>query len=145
MNGYVYAPVGNATHYHTLAVHPYWAAYLQKSAIVGSHIFYRWAGNAGEASAFHQQYGGLEPAPELWQAEASSGVTIHRGLTPDEGSTTVKWREEVALDDGKVTIHRGSGESQPEPVLPVQPHHEAVREAGDFGVKVHSGTPPSAG
>jgi spore germination cell wall hydrolase CwlJ-like protein len=152
LNGYVYAPVGNATHYHTLAVHPYWASHLQKSAIVGAHIFYRWAGNAGEASAFHQQYGGLEPAPELWQAEASTGVTIHRGLTPDaavspgQEPAAVKWREEVALDDGKVTIHRSSGDSQQQqPALEAQPHHEIAREAGDFGVKVHSGTPPSAG
>ena len=81
----------------------------------------------------------------MWQAEASSGVTIHRGLAPDAEPATVKWREEVALDDGKVTIHRSSGESQQEPILPVQPHLEAVREAGNFGVKVHNGTPPSAG
>jgi spore germination cell wall hydrolase CwlJ-like protein len=146
LNGYVYAPVGNATHYHTLAVHPYWAAYLQKSAIVGSHIFYRWAGSAGEASAFRQQYGGLEPAPALWQSEAASGVTIHRGTTPDEQpAAEVKWREEVALDDGKVTIHRSNGDAQQQFAIEPQPHHEAVREASEFGVRVHSGTPPAIG
>jgi spore germination cell wall hydrolase CwlJ-like protein len=145
LSGYVVASVGNATHYHTTAIRPYWAAYLHKSAIVGSHIFYRWAGNAGEASAFRQHYGGLEPAPALWESEAVSGVTIHRGTTPDETTPDTKVREEIALDEGTVTIHRIGSEARPEPIIDVKPHHQVVREASDLGVKVHSGTPPAIG
>jgi hypothetical protein len=145
LDGYVFAPVGNATHYHTTAIRPYWASHLHKSAIVGAHIFYRWAGNAGEASAFRQNYGGLEPAPALWQSEAASGVTVHRGTTLEEQTPETKWREEIALDDGTVTIHRGGSEPRPEPVIEVKPRHQAVREASQFGVKLHSGAPPAIG
>ena len=34
------APVGNATHYHTTAIHPYWAPSLAKVTTIGAHIFY---------------------------------------------------------------------------------------------------------
>tara|TARA_R110000868_G_scaffold155630_3_gene382061 strand:+ start:2848 stop:3930 length:1083 start_codon:yes stop_codon:yes gene_type:complete len=59
--GYVYAPVGWATHYHTNYVAPYWAPTLAKAAIVGAHIFYRWPGGAGRPSAFSSRYAGIEP------------------------------------------------------------------------------------
>ena len=59
--GYVYAPVGNATHYHTNWIVPYWSASLVKSAIVGAHIFYRWSGGWGRPTAFTQDYSGREP------------------------------------------------------------------------------------
>ena len=39
--GYVYAPVGRATHYHTDWMVPYWRASLVKVATVDSHIFYQ--------------------------------------------------------------------------------------------------------
>ena len=39
--GYVYAPVGRATHYHTDWLVPYWRSSLVKVAIVHSHIFYQ--------------------------------------------------------------------------------------------------------
>ncbi|PTQ65695.1 cell wall hydrolase [Sphingomonas sp. PP-CE-3G-477] len=41
MNGYVYTPVGRATHYHTDWLVPYWRSSLVKVATVGSHIFYQ--------------------------------------------------------------------------------------------------------
>ena len=50
--GYVYAPVGWATHYHADYVVPTWASSLAKNAIVGAHIFYRWAGAWGQPRAF---------------------------------------------------------------------------------------------
>ena len=34
------APVGNATHYHTTAILPYWAPSLAKVTTIGAHIFY---------------------------------------------------------------------------------------------------------
>lgn len=61
--GAVYAPVGLATHYHTLAVSPFWAPSLTKTAIVGAHIFYRWPGGAGTPGAFRQAYASREPVP----------------------------------------------------------------------------------
>src|SRR5690349_5642728 len=60
MNGSVYAPVGYATHYHANYVVPVWAQTLSKNAIVGAHIFYRWAGAWGKPPAFAQHYSGHE-------------------------------------------------------------------------------------
>ena len=62
LGGYVYAPVGWATHYHANYVMPYWAPTLVKSANVGLHIFYRWRGGWGRPGAFVNHYAGAEPA-----------------------------------------------------------------------------------
>jgi len=62
LSGYVYAPVGWATHYHANYVVPYWASSLIKSANVGLHIFYRWRGGWGRPTAFASRYAGIEPA-----------------------------------------------------------------------------------
>ena len=68
--GYVYAPVGLATHYHTTAVHPYWAPSLTFLGTIGAHRFYRWAGAAGKPAAFTARYAGMEPLaaphPRTW-------------------------------------------------------------------------------
>ncbi|MBH5322233.1 cell wall hydrolase [Aurantiacibacter sediminis] len=63
LSGVVYARVGTATHYHTLAVSPYWAPSLETIGIIGAHIFYRWPGRAGQPDAFSARYAGAEPAP----------------------------------------------------------------------------------
>ncbi len=62
--GYVFAPVGYATHYHTLAVNPAWGPKLVKAAIIGAHIFYRMPSVAGTPAAFRTTYAGGEPPPE---------------------------------------------------------------------------------
>jgi spore germination cell wall hydrolase CwlJ-like protein len=59
--GAVYAPVGLATHYHADYVVPYWASSLAKNAVIGAHIFYRWAGSWGRPPAFSKRYAGKEP------------------------------------------------------------------------------------
>ncbi|MCB2065080.1 MAG: cell wall hydrolase [Erythrobacter sp.] len=59
--GYVYAPVGLSTHYHTLAVNPYWAPTLTRTTVIGAHVFYRLPGVAGERDAFAFAYRGGEP------------------------------------------------------------------------------------
>lgn len=61
LSGLVYAPVGLATHYHADYVVPYWASSLAKNAVVGAHIFYRWAGGWGQPAAFSMAYSGREP------------------------------------------------------------------------------------
>jgi spore germination cell wall hydrolase CwlJ-like protein len=61
--GHVFAPVGHATHYHTHAVVPFWAHKLAKSAVIGSHNFYRMQGAWGAPSAFTQRYARSEPSP----------------------------------------------------------------------------------
>ncbi|MEO0062463.1 MAG: hypothetical protein RLZZ08_1023 [Pseudomonadota bacterium] len=59
--GAVYQPVGLATHYHTVQVHPYWADSLDNVGTIGAHMFYRWRGKAGLKAAFNERYWGGEP------------------------------------------------------------------------------------
>jgi len=63
LTGYVYAPVGLATHYHTVAVHPYWAPSLHYLSTIGAHRFYSFNGPAGQSGAFRFAYLGGEPLP----------------------------------------------------------------------------------
>lgn len=59
--GYVHAPVGLATHYHTVQVNPYWAPSLHYLGTIGAHRFYSFNGAAGRPSAFRFAYFGGEP------------------------------------------------------------------------------------
>ncbi len=61
--GYVHAPAGLATNYHTLAVAPAWGKTLTPVGIYGAHIFYRLPGGAGAPKAFYDSYRGNEPTP----------------------------------------------------------------------------------
>ncbi|WP_240624725.1 cell wall hydrolase [Aurantiacibacter odishensis] len=81
--GSVYAPVGLSTHYHTLAVNPYWAPSLTRTTVIGAHVFYRWPGAAGQSAAFVFDYTGGEPQPgrattppSLAQAEGPDPVAL---------------------------------------------------------------------
>jgi spore germination cell wall hydrolase CwlJ-like protein len=61
LSGKVYAPVGWATHYHADYVLPTWASSMAKNAVLGAHLFYRWAGTWGKPAAFTDAYAGREP------------------------------------------------------------------------------------
>jgi spore germination cell wall hydrolase CwlJ-like protein len=60
--GKTFPGVGHSTHYHTHAVFPHWAPRLWKTAVIGSHNFYRLPGAGGLPQAFVQAYAGREPA-----------------------------------------------------------------------------------
>jgi hypothetical protein len=120
LSGSVFEPVGLATHYHTTAVRPWWAASLNRAITVGSHIFYRWRGAWGHPMAFKDRYVGGEPGA------ASSTVTVG-----DDGAEVVINKGPVvrvaALVEGvKVNIHRA--------------RPSALDGQGDTGVKVHRGS-----
>lgn len=97
--GYVFAPVGLATHFHTTAIHPWWASSMRRAVTVGAHIFYRWPGQWGNPMAFRRPYEGGEgglpgqtiaaaPSEETPDTEVVMGVTIHRSnvaLVPTSG------------------------------------------------------------
>ena len=74
--GAVYAPVGWATHYHANYVVPYWASTLAKNAIVGAHLFYRWAGGWGKPAAFRKAYGGREPSAAALRSLALAAEAV---------------------------------------------------------------------
>jgi hypothetical protein len=89
--GSVYGPVGLATHYHTTAIHPWWADSLKRAVTVGSHVFYRWRGEWGDPKSFRRPYLGVELArrreapagSETPRAPTAFGVTVHRGGAED--------------------------------------------------------------
>ena len=63
LSGYVFAPIGLATHYHAHYVSPSWAPSLNFLGTIGAHRFYSWKGKAGQSSAFASNYAGREPFP----------------------------------------------------------------------------------
>ncbi len=52
LNGFVMAEVGNATHFHTINVSPFWGPRMLRVAQVGLHVFYRFGGPSGAPGAF---------------------------------------------------------------------------------------------
>jgi hypothetical protein len=92
--GYVYAPVGWATHYHTNWVVPYWSSSLTKVANVGTHIFYRWEGNWGRRPAFRDAHAGAEPSlPKMG----------YLGFGPRPVQETLTAEQQATLAAGEIT------------------------------------------
>jgi spore germination cell wall hydrolase CwlJ-like protein len=89
LSGYVYDPVGYATHYHANYVVPYWASTLAKNAIVGAHIFYRWAGAWGQPAAFVKSYAGHEPNAVALRNAALAAEHVTAG-TPSSVAEAIK-------------------------------------------------------
>ena len=89
LGGYVYAPVGYATHYHANYVVPYWASTLAKNAVVGAHIFYRWAGGWGQPAAFVKAYAGREPDARGLRSAALAAVHMTAG-SPSSVAEAIK-------------------------------------------------------
>ena len=108
--GYVYAPVGWATHYHADYVVPTWASSLAKNAVVGAHIFYRWTGGWGRPAAFADSYAGHEPnaatlrkaalaAPHVTSAQSSLAAEIENipGAEPLKLTPSMRGDKRVAV------------------------------------------------
>ena len=122
--GGVYGPVGLATHYHTTAIRPWWAASLRRAVTVGSHIFYRWRGDWGDPKSFRRPYSGVELAQvRETQAEPAApaasepvrtafGVAIHHGEPPALGVER-KFGVRVHRSAGVASVRVHSGTAQP--------------------------------
>lgn len=112
LSGYVAAQVGQATHYHTLWVAPYWSPSLDKVANIGAHTFYRWKGVSGRPEAFNQPHRGSEPIVSMTvdqrlpteETDVFEGV----GTMPEAGP------EPVVLDPAPLAL-------SPVPVAPPPP------------------------
>jgi spore germination cell wall hydrolase CwlJ-like protein len=117
LNGYVYAPVGWATHYHANYVVPYWSSTLVKSANVGLHIFYRWRGGWGRPAAFISHYAGNEPAI-AWRGGFGQPL-------PSEIQTVAGARDAAAAEAAAAAAPSASVDSFQRAVLrryePIQP------------------------
>jgi spore germination cell wall hydrolase CwlJ-like protein len=80
LSGSVYAPIGWATHYHANYVVPYWASSMAKNAVVGAHLFYRWAGGWGQPAVFAKIYGGHEPSAAALRSAAMAAVHVTQAV-----------------------------------------------------------------
>jgi len=89
LNGAVAPEVGNATHYHANYVLPYWAPTLVKNAVVGAHIFYRWAGAWGQPASFTQRWNRHESDPKLLRSAALAAEARYAALQPADTSAQV--------------------------------------------------------
>lgn len=106
--GYVYAPAGLATHYHTVAVHPYWAPSLHYMLTIGAHRFYSFNGPAGQPATFHYAYLGGEPLPAPHRHDdTAAAVAASAALDPlaiqkayEEGLQRARAAELVANPGG---------------------------------------------
>ena len=89
LSGTVYAPVGWATHYHADYVLPTWASSLAKNAVLGAHLFYRWAGSWGQPAAFSDAYAGREPNAAALRTAALAAPHVTPS-TQDELAQAIK-------------------------------------------------------
>lgn len=112
--GYVFAPVGLATHYHTYAVTPAWNRKLIMTGMFGAHLFHRWSGWWGTAGAFRQAYAGGEPEPvphaRLMLASATAPLltlpTVPTAATPPIAAAPTAPTPVATIQDA----HQASGE-----------------------------------
>jgi hypothetical protein len=107
--GAVFAPAGWATHYHANYVVPYWASSLAKNAIVGAHIFYRWAGGWGRPASFGKRYSAREPNTQALKAaavaaEAAFAAQQAAGTTAEELAAAIPGAEVKKPEEGRLAI-----------------------------------------
>lgn len=141
--GYVYAPVGLATHYHTWAVHPAWADKLSFVGAIGAHRFYRWGGSAGRPVAFNAVYAGGEPVaaphPRSWtptSADVADPVALERAF--EEGRLAAL-RQQTSLTP--VAAASASFGQQPLPHATAPAYAPEVEQRGGDAVFKGDGLP----
>jgi spore germination cell wall hydrolase CwlJ-like protein len=83
LGGYVAKTVGEATHYHTNYVLPWWAPTVTKIAEVGTQIFYRWPGALGLPAAFNGRYAGGERVGGAAEARTAPNTPLMASTTQD--------------------------------------------------------------
>jgi hypothetical protein len=131
LNGFVYAPVGAATHYHADYVFPYWSMTLVKLRQIGAHIFYRLTGPAGTPAAFTGRYGGGElnlPASVLSGGDSRTpDAPTKLGVEPASLLPAPPQTKTVTLDTGgetrsyQVIIPQGTNAAVPGVIVPGAP------------------------
>lgn len=140
LSGVQMAEVGTATHYHADYVVPRWAYTLTKLEVVGTHIFYRFPGSAGEPVSFSQNWTRSERIPEIdWSRYSPEPVapvetpiedTWVPGLTvtPDETD-----RHAVSDVGGRLDTTKQWRLSIPDPVAAQESYRAAVEAQAETG------------
>ncbi len=82
LDGSVDHSVLEATHYHANYVLPWWASKLERLAVVGAHIFYRWPGTRGQLQSASRWQPEFKPGTALEpDGDAALAVTFAPGQT----------------------------------------------------------------
>jgi spore germination cell wall hydrolase CwlJ-like protein len=141
--GSVYAPVGQATHYHANYVVPYWASSLVKTSIEGAHIFYRWAGGWGRPAAFSDRWTALEGDPKALRFAA---LNAPRPVAPVKtAEATVEKLEEAGAKvihgkDGRVRMLFTPEAREAVEKVQVTPYVERVTASDNLRFALDGGT-----
>jgi spore germination cell wall hydrolase CwlJ-like protein len=104
LNGAVFAPVGLATHYHADYVVPYWASTMAKNAVIGAHLFYRWAGSWGKPAAFVQKYARQEPNSAALKATALAAFETRPAASQPQQVADIPGAEVEKAPPGRVSV-----------------------------------------
>jgi spore germination cell wall hydrolase CwlJ-like protein len=104
LGGAVFAPVGLATHYHADYVVPYWASTMAKNAVVGAHLFYRWAGSWGKPAAFAQKYARQEPNSGALKAAALAAYASRPASSQSQQVADIPGAEVEKAPPGRVSV-----------------------------------------
>ena len=136
LSGSVEPSVGLATHYHTVAIHPYWAPSLNYITTVGAHKFYRFKGRAGEPGTFRFAYAGGEPMAAPHARNPAADKAADPVLDP--AALQRSYDAGLAQAQGNVTPGQ-PGNPAPTPQRPAPPpvYSSDVRERG--GDRQYSG------
>lgn len=140
LSGHVYAPVGWATHYHTNYVVPYWSSSLTKAAVIGTHIFYRWAGGWGKGPAFHQRYAGVEPDVSGLGRRTAMPTVLVEGDAVDAAAAAAA---AAAIEAGTSQVAPGSGSVDSFNRAVLRRYEPLTREAAANAAIARSGEPAS--
>jgi len=124
LNGAVFAPVGLATHYHADYVVPYWASTLAKNAVVGAHLFYRWAGNWGRPGAFTAKYARQEPNSAALKTAALAAFASRPAATQAQELADIPGAEVKDAPPGRVAVRFKIAEARK--AVEEAPHEEYV-------------------
>jgi spore germination cell wall hydrolase CwlJ-like protein len=130
LSGSVYKPVGQATHYHTDWVVPYWSSSLDKIVAVGTHLFFRWTGWWGTPPAFRFGATGVEPHipqlalrfPEHLPGEGSLETEV--GTSSLDRAFVSATTQGQSKDGGVFFVHLSSKDAEKFPMI-------AARACGD--------------
>lgn len=106
LDGYVVSSVGASTYYHADYVFPYWAPTLVKMCTIGPHIFYRMAGEEGQAAYLTGRYAGGELKLSRAVLRAADGLAKQGGKRAAEATLRLASAARVVrlktLPDGRV-------------------------------------------
>jgi spore germination cell wall hydrolase CwlJ-like protein len=104
LSGTVFGQVGLATHYHADYVVPYWASTMAKNAVIGAHLFYRWAGSWGQPSAYIQHYAKQEPSAGALKMAALAALASRPAQAEIEEAADIPGAEVEKAPPGRVAV-----------------------------------------